>query len=93
MGSSYEKAFNLGPVGRPGDALTPHNTRHDENFRQLHGATYRQVFDLADWDRGWPPAPPANPASPAARTTATCCPCGPRGNIFRWLFPAPRWKK
>ena len=31
---------------------TPNNTRHDESFQQVHGASYRQVFDLADWDRG-----------------------------------------
>ncbi len=52
LGVEYKKAFSLGPHGRPGDALTPHNTRHNENFEQLHGPTYRHVLDLSDWDKG-----------------------------------------
>lgn len=66
MGKEYEKAFNLGPVGRPGDALTPNNTRHDEKFRQLHGATYRQVFDLTDWDRGLATSAPGQSGQPGS---------------------------
>jgi penicillin amidase len=52
LGPEYDKAFNLGPVERPGDMNTPNNTRHDENFKQVHGASYRHLFDLADWDHG-----------------------------------------
>ena len=52
LGVPYEKAFNLGPVERSGDVHTPNNTRYNENFQQIHGASYRQVLDLADWDRG-----------------------------------------
>src|SRR5690606_27998127 len=52
LGESYAGAFNLGPVGRPGDVNTPHNTRHNEKFEQIHGPTYRHVLDLSDWDRG-----------------------------------------
>jgi penicillin amidase len=50
-GKAHEQAFNLGPVERTGDGNTPNNTRHDDNFNQLHGASYRHLFDLADWDR------------------------------------------
>ncbi len=52
LGQPYEQAFNLGPVSRSGDVHTPNNTRHDDNFNQVHGASYRQVLDLADWDLG-----------------------------------------
>jgi penicillin amidase len=52
LGPEHAKAFNLGPVERSGDVNTPHNTRHDDKFQQIHGASYRQVFDLADWDKG-----------------------------------------
>ena len=52
LGRAYEEAFNLGPVERTGDGHTPNNTRHDDSFQQVHGASYRQLFDLADWDRG-----------------------------------------
>lgn len=52
LGPAHAKAFNLGPVERPGDMNTPNNTRHNDKFEQIHGASYRQVFDLADWDKG-----------------------------------------
>ena len=37
---------------RTGDGNTPNNTRYDPDFKQIHGATYRHLFDLADWDKG-----------------------------------------
>ncbi len=52
LGPNYQQAFNLGPVERSGDSHTPNNTRYNDNFEQIHGASYRHVFDLADWDRG-----------------------------------------
>ncbi len=52
LGPNYEQAFNLGPVERSGDSHTPNNARYNENFQQIHGASYRHVLDLADWDRG-----------------------------------------
>jgi penicillin amidase len=52
LGPAAAKLFNIGPFERPGDVNTPNNTRSDDNFQQIHGASYRQLFDLADWDRG-----------------------------------------
>jgi penicillin amidase len=46
------RLFNIGPFERPGDANSPNNTRYDDHFQQIHGASYRQLFDLADWDLG-----------------------------------------
>lgn|GEM_PF-1513335 len=43
--------FDAGPVERGGDAYTP-NATGGANFRQQSGASYRHVFDLAEWDRG-----------------------------------------
>ncbi|MCI0376081.1 MAG: penicillin acylase family protein, partial [Gemmataceae bacterium] len=48
--AALAKSWNVGPFERTGDANTPNNTRYDENYQQIHGATYRQLFDLADWD-------------------------------------------
>ncbi|MCS7047293.1 MAG: penicillin acylase family protein, partial [Gemmataceae bacterium] len=67
LGPQYAKAFNLGPVARAGDGNTPHNTRHDERFRQVHGASYRQVFDLADWDQGRATNAPGQSGQPGSR--------------------------
>lgn len=52
LGKDYADAFNRGPLPRGGDANTPNNTKHDDLFRQIHGASYRHLLDLADWDRG-----------------------------------------
>jgi penicillin amidase len=52
LGPVYAKAFDLGPVPRAGDAHTPNAASHNAKFQHTGGATYRHVFDLADWDRG-----------------------------------------
>jgi penicillin amidase len=48
LGPAYTAAFDLAPVPRPGDVNTVNNTRHDESWRQVHGASYRHLFDLSD---------------------------------------------
>ena len=86
LGPEYEKAFNLGPVGRPGDALTPNNTRHDENLRQVHGATYRQVFDLADWDHGLATSAPGQSGQPGSPHYGDLLPLWAEGQYFPLAF-------
>ena len=44
------RVLDLGPVGRGGDGNTP-NATSGSGFRQGSGASYREVLDLADWDR------------------------------------------
>src|SRR5579859_711389 len=44
--------FDRGPMKRPGDGLVVQATAfRDDSFDQLTGASYREIFDLADWDR------------------------------------------
>ncbi len=66
FGPEHAKTFNLGPVERSGDMNTPHNTRHDDKFQQIHGASYRQVFDLADWDKGRATSTPGQSGQPGS---------------------------
>lgn len=66
MGPNYAKAFNLGPVARSGDSHTPNNTRYNESFQQVHGASYRHVLDLADWDRGLATSTPGQSGQPGS---------------------------
>jgi len=41
-----------GPMGRPGDGDVLQSTEFvDDSFDQIYGASYREIFDLADWDR------------------------------------------
>jgi penicillin amidase len=44
------KQFDRGPFARPGDAYTV-NATGGPNFRQTSGASFREIIDLADWDR------------------------------------------
>ncbi len=86
LGKEYASAFNLGPVGRPGDVHTPNNTRHDDNFRQVHGASYRQVFDLADWDRGMVTSVPGQSGQPGSEHYADLLPLWAEGKYFPLTF-------
>jgi penicillin amidase len=86
LGPAYEKAFNLGPVPRPGDANTPNNTRHDDKFQQVHGASYRQLFDLADWDRGLATSTPGQSGQPGSPHYADLLPLWAEGEYFPLVF-------
>ena len=66
LGPPYAKAFNLGPVGRSGDGVTPNATSHDAKFQQVSGASYRHVLDLADWDRGLATSTPGQSGQPGS---------------------------
>jgi penicillin amidase len=66
LGPAYARAFDLGPVERPGDEHTPNNTRHDGTLQQVHGATYRHLFDLSDWDRGLATSAPGQSGQPGS---------------------------
>jgi penicillin G amidase len=93
LGPAYAQAFNLGPVPRPGDVHTPNNTRHDENFRQVHGASYRQVFDLADWDRGMATSVPGQSGQPGSPHYADLLPRWAEGKYFPLTFSRPQVEK
>jgi penicillin amidase len=61
-----QAAWNRGPIPRPGDRNTV-NATSGEGFRQTNGASYRQILDLADWDRSVMtnvPGESGDPASP-----------------------------
>src|SRR5205807_9807879 len=63
---AHARAFNVGPLERPGDEYCPNNTRHDDTFQQIHGATYRHLLDLADWDRGVATSAPGQSGQPGS---------------------------
>jgi penicillin amidase len=58
--------FHRGPIPRPGDGFTV-NATSGSGFQQSSGASYRQILDLADWDRSVTtnvPGESGDPASP-----------------------------
>jgi penicillin amidase len=82
LGPTPTKAFNLGPVERPGDVNTPNNTRYDESYQQVHGATYRHLFDLADWDRALATSAPGQSGQPGSPHYGDLLPLWARGEYF-----------
>jgi penicillin amidase len=86
LSSAHARAFNLAPVERAGDGNTPLNTRHDETFRQLHGATYRHIFDLADWDRGLATSAPGQSGQPGSPHYADLLPLWAEGKYFPLVY-------
>lgn len=82
LNSVWAQTFNLAAVPRPGDGNTPNNTRHDESFQQLHGASYRHVFDLADWDRGQATSTPGQSGQPGSPYYANLLPRWAEGEYF-----------
>jgi penicillin G amidase len=82
LGPAYAKAFNLGPVERGGEAQTPNNTRYGPDFKQAHGATYRHLFDLADWDRGLATSAPGQSGQPGSPHYGDLLPLWAEGQYF-----------
>lgn len=66
LGSAFAEAFDLSAVSRPGDANSPNNTRFDDTYRQIHGASYRHILDLADWDLGLATSTPGQSGQPTS---------------------------
>ena len=82
MMPEFAKAFNVGPFERTGDGNTPNNTRYDDTFQQLHGASYRHVFDLADWDKGMATSAPGQSAQFGSPHYGDLAPLWSKGEYF-----------
>jgi penicillin G amidase len=80
------KAFNLDPVPRPGDGHTPNAASFNEKFQQTSGASYRQIFDLADWDRGVATSTPGQSGQPGSPHYADLLPLWAEGEYFPLAF-------
>jgi penicillin amidase len=66
MGSEIAEMFDRGPIGQAGDGLCPNATRYEEDFVQVSGASYRQLFDLDDWDKGLATSAPGQSGQPGS---------------------------
>ena len=69
-------------MARPGDIYTPNNTRYDESYQQIHGASYRHLFDLADWDRALATSAPGQSGQPGSPHYDDLLPLWARGEYF-----------
>lgn len=78
--------FDLPPVAMPGDGHTPNAASHTRDFAMISGASYRQVFDLADWDRGWATSAPGQSGQPESEHYADLLLLWAKGDYFPLAF-------
>jgi penicillin amidase len=90
LGPAYAKAFDLGPVPRPGDAHTPNAASRDPKFGHPGGATYRHILDLANWDRGLATSAPGQSGQLGSPHYDDLLPLWRTGEYFPLAFSRPR---
>jgi penicillin amidase len=60
------REWNLPAIARPGDADTV-NATGGIGYQQTYGASYREVIDLADWDRSVTTNTPGESGNPGSK--------------------------
>ncbi|MBL8798322.1 MAG: penicillin acylase family protein [Planctomycetia bacterium] len=85
-GEAYAKAFNLAPTPKAGDGSTPNAAGHNPKFEHQTGASYRHIFDLADWDRGLATSVPGQSAQPGSPHYGDLLPLWATGEYFPLAF-------
>jgi penicillin amidase len=79
--------FDRGPMQRSGDGeVVQATTYRDDSFDQLSGASYREIFDLADWDRSVGINVPGQSGQPQAKHYADLLPLWIEGKYFPLSF-------
>ncbi len=86
LGPASARAFNLGPLPKAGDAWTPHAASHNPKFDHIAGASYRQIFDLGDWDRGMATSVPGQSGQPGSPHYGDLLPLWADGQYFPLAF-------
>jgi penicillin amidase len=77
--------FNLPPVERGGDGNTVNNTS-GSNFRQNHGASFREILDVSDWDRSVATSVPGQSGQPGSKHYGDLLPLWAEGKYFPLLY-------
>ncbi|MEX2153931.1 MAG: penicillin acylase family protein, partial [Gemmatimonadaceae bacterium] len=78
-------AYDLGPVERGGNSNTVNSTSGSD-FRQQYGASFREILDLADWDRSVATSVPGQSGQPASEFYSNLLPLWTRGEYFPLVF-------
>ena len=82
-------AFDLGDVPRGGDANTV-NATAGEGYEQRWGASYRQILDLADWDRSVATSVPGQSGQPGSPYYDDLLPLWAEGKYFPLIYSRAR---
>lgn len=79
------------PLPRPGDGDTVNATAmRPPSFDQVHGATFREILDLSDWDRSLAINAPGQSGDPSSRHYKDLLPLWDRGEYFPLVYSRPR---
>jgi penicillin amidase len=81
-----KSVFDLGPLARPGDGDTVDATGGDADFRQVSGASYREIFDLSNWDNSLAINTPGQSGQPASRHYSDLLPLWEAGQYFPLVY-------
>ena len=65
LSPQVKERVDVGPLPRGGNGYTPNNTSQNNN--QSHGATFRIITDVGDWDKTLMTNAPGQSADPASR--------------------------
>ena len=75
--------LDRGPVQRPGDEDVVQATEYDDgSFEQVAGASYREIFDLADWDNSVAINVPGQSGEPGSKHYDDLLPLWSSGQYF-----------
>jgi penicillin amidase len=84
--------LDLPTVERGGDANTVNSTA-GPNFTQVHGASFREVLDVADWDRSVATSVPGQSGQPGSPHYGDLLPLWAEGRYFPLLYSRERVEK
>jgi penicillin amidase len=79
------RLFDLGPVERGGDSDTVNNTG-GSGYTQSSGASFRGIFDLADWDRSVATSVPGQSGQPGSPHYGDLLPLWAEGKYFPLVY-------
>jgi penicillin amidase len=82
------KAYDLPDATRGGHATTPYMTAGPA-LRQAHGASFREVLDLADWDNSTVTSVPGQSGQPGSPFYGNLLPLWERGEYFPLVYSRP----
>jgi penicillin amidase len=81
----WRKVFNLPAPERGGDGNTVNNTS-GTGFRQNHGASFREILDVSDWDRSVATSVPGQSGQPGSKHYSDLLPMWAKGEYFPLLY-------
>jgi penicillin G amidase len=82
--------FDRGPLARPGDGTTVNATYFGgSSFDQLAGASYREIFDLSDWDNALGVNVPGQSGQPGSPHYDDLLPLWAHGQYFPLRYSKP----